>query len=331
VKAIFIIFALILAAPVLAHELRPAFLELKQTAEGMYDLAWKVPVVGDLRSTLRVKIPEKCHPLEQPRNYTAGGSYIERVSIQCEEGLVGSEIRIEGLAATPTDVLVRVARQDGTSQSVRLTPSVPSFVVEAAPNWTQAAATYLRLGIKHILLGIDHLLFVLGLLVIVGKRRMLMLKTITAFTLAHSLTLAAATLGIVEVAAEPLNAVIALSILFLGVEVIRQMRGKTSFTIERPWIAAFGFGLVHGFGFASGLSTLGLPPNEIVAALLFFNVGVELGQIAFVILYLLFLRSLQILEVETPAWSHAMPAYAIGSLGAYWTIANTLKFFLVRG
>jgi HupE / UreJ protein len=161
----------------------------------------------------------------------------------------------------------------------------------------------------------------------VGHRWKLMFKTITAFTVAHSITLAAATLGWVHVAAEPLSAVIALSILFLGVEVARLMRGGTSFTIEHPWVAAFGFGLVHGIGFASGLSTLGLPAHEIVAALLFFNIGVEIGQLAFVAAYLMFVRAVQVLEVKTPSWAEALPAYVIGTLGAYWTIVYTAKFF----
>lgn len=330
-KQFVVIFILLASTPLFAHELRPAYLELKQTGAETYDVLWKVPAIQNLRLALYVVFPKQCNETTQRRSFQIGGSNMERSSIQCKNGLVGSTISIEGLSATFTDVLARVQRMDGTTQIARLTPSAPSFIVEAAPNWKEMAGTYLRLGIKHILMGFDHLLFVLGLLVIVGRRWKLMFKTITSFTLAHSLTLAGATLGVVQVPAEPLSAVIALSILFLGVEVARMKRGGTSVTIRHPWIAAFGFGLVHGFGFASGLSTLGLPSNEIVAALLFFNIGVELGQIAFVALYLIFLRALRTLEVLSPQWAQTMPAYVIGTLGSYWTIVYIAKFFSPGG
>lgn len=318
---------LLTISPLYAHEMRPAFLELKQTGAETYDTLWKVPALQDVHLALYVIFPGKCADAGERRNYFSSGSYIERTSIRCKDGLTGSQIQIDGLSATMTDVLVRLQRLDGTTQIVRLTPSVTSLTVEAAPNWKETAATYLELGIKHILLGFDHLLFVLGLLIIVGRRWKLLFKTITAFTIAHSITLAAATLGFVHVPSEPISAVIALSILFLGVEVARQIKGGTSFTIEHPWVAAFGFGLVHGVGFASGLSTLGLPSNEIVAALLFFNIGVEVGQLAFVAVYLLFSQALKILELKTPRWADALPAYVIGTLGAYWTIVYTAKFF----
>ncbi len=315
------------ATPLFAHEMRPAFLELKQMDAETYDVLWKVPAIQDMRLALYVKFPAQCSETTQRRSYQAGGSYIDRISIRCKNGLVGNNVFIEGLSATFTDVLARVQRIDGTTQIARLTPSTPFFTVEATPNWKEMAGTYLHLGTKHILMGFDHLLFVLGLLVIVGRRWKLMFKTITSFTLAHSLTLAGATLGLVHVPAEPLSAAIALSILFLGVEVARMKRGGTSYTIQHPWVAAFGFGLVHGFGFASGLSTLGLPSSEIVAALLFFNIGVELGQIAFVALYLIFVRALKTLEVPSTRLAEVMPAYVIGTLGAYWTIVYTAKFF----
>jgi hypothetical protein len=329
-KYSFMLLVLLIISPVWAHELRPAYLELKQTGPETYDVLWKVPALENLRLGLYVVFPDQCAELMERRSQQVGGSYIERISIRCKGGLTNSSIFVEGLSATYTDVLARIQRSDGTTQIARITPSSPSFVVETSPSWKKMAGTYLRLGMKHILLGFDHLLFVLGLLVIVGRRWKQMFKTITAFTLAHSLTLAGATFGLIHVPEEPLSAVIALSILFLGVEVARMKRGYSSFTIRHPWVAAFGFGLVHGFGFASGLSTLGLPSNEIVAALLFFNVGVELGQIAFVALYLLFLRSLKTLEVPSPQWAQIAPSYVIGTLGAYWTIVYTAKFFVSR-
>lgn len=173
---------------------------------------------------------------------------------------------------------------------------------------------------EHILKGIDHLLFVLGLLLIVGSRYRLLFKTITAFTIAHSITLGIATLGYASAPVPPLNAAIALSILFLGPEIVRVWRGQTSFTIRHPWVVAFAFGLLHGFGFASGLTTIGLARAEIPVALLLFNVGVEIGQLFFVLIIVLLERSFRILEIRWPRWAEALPAYTVGSLGAFWTI-----------
>jgi hypothetical protein len=186
----------------------------------------------------------------------------------------------------------------------------------------QRVGAYLRLGIEHIALGVDHLLFVLGLLLIVSSTRML-LKTITAFTVAHSITLGLATLGLARAPELPLNAVIALSILFLGPEIVRVWRGQTSFTIQHPWVVAFVFGLLHGFGFASGLTAMGLPQGEIPLALLFFNVGVELGQIAFVCLVLGLVRSFRTLEIRWPRWAQMVPGYVVGTLGAFWFIQRS--------
>jgi hypothetical protein len=155
-------------------------------------------------------------------------------------------------------------------------------------------------------------------------------KTITAFTLAHSITLAIATLGYAQAPLPPLNAAIALSILFLGPEVVRRWRGETSFTIRHPWVVAFAFGLLHGFGFASGLTAMGLPRGEIPLALLLFNVGVELGQIAFVLLVVLLERSFRVLEVRWPLLVERLPGYAVGTLGAYWTIQRTLMLLSGR-
>jgi hydrogenase/urease accessory protein HupE len=184
------------------------------------------------------------------------------------------------------------------------------------------AATYLRLGTDHILTGIDHLLFVLGLVLIVGSRWTLF-KTITAFTVAHSITLAVATLGYASAPLPPLNAAIALSILFLGPEIVRVWRDETSLTIRYPWVVAFVFGLLHGFGFASGLKATGLPQTDIAWALLLFNLGVEIGQLFFVFLILGLAWSYHQLEIHWPRWALALPGYTVGTLGAYWAIQRT--------
>jgi hydrogenase/urease accessory protein HupE len=202
-------------------------------------------------------------------------------------------------------------------------PTDPVVTLQGQRTWGDGAREYLGLGIQHILLGMDHLLFVLGLLLIVrGWRRLV--KTITAFTLAHSITLALATLGYASVPIPPLNAAIALSILFLGPEILRAWRGETSFTIRHPWVVAFAFGLLHGFGFASGLVELGLPRSEIPWALLMFNIGVELGQLAFVLMALAVARAIRELEFRVPRAVELTPAYVVGAFGAYWTIDRVL-------
>jgi hydrogenase/urease accessory protein HupE len=310
-----------------AHEVRPAYLELRQTGPESYDVLFKVPGGGEnLRLGLYAQLPANCVKAGTPRNAFVNNAFTERYEVTCAGGMAGGTIEIKGLAATATDVLVRFQELDGRSQIIRLTPDKPSFVVEAAPSRWRVAATYLRLGRDHILLGVDHLLFVLGLLLIVPDRWML-LKTITSFTLAHSLTLAVATLGYASAPVPPLNAAIALSILFLGPEIVRYQRGGTSLTTRHPWVVAFAFGLLHGFGFASGLNTIGLPHGEIPVALLFFNVGVEAGQLGFVALVLLLERSFRALEIRWPRVVQLAPGYAVGSLGAFWTIQRTWMLF----
>jgi len=309
-----------LAPRAFAHELRPAYLELRQTGGDTFDVLWKVPGSGDdMRLGLYVRLPDGCSNVTEPHGVSVAGSYAERWKVKRSGGLSGGTIRIAGLAGTQTDVLVRIDYADGRSELHVLHPDTPAVTIAGTTSRGGRALAYLRLGIEHILLGVDHLLFVLGLLLIVGNRWTL-IKTISAFTLAHSLTLAVATLGYARAPLPPLNAAIALSILFLGPEIVRVWRGESSFTIRHPWVVAFAFGLLHGFGFASGLTSMGLPKAEIPLALLLFNVGVEIGQLAFVLLILRLERSFRVLEIRWPRWALALPGYTVGVLGAYWTI-----------
>jgi hydrogenase/urease accessory protein HupE len=310
-----------------AHEVRPAFLEIRESSAGTFDVLWKVPARGEYRLSLHARLPAECSGSPTHGNFVAD-AFVEQWQARCPDGLVGREISIEGLSATRTDVLARLERADGTTQTVRLTPEQTSFVVQAAPSALEVSKTYFVLGVEHILLGVDHLLFVLGLLLIVRDRWMLV-KTVTAFTTAHSITLAVATFGVATVAAGPLNAAIALSILFLGPEIVRVWRGETSFTIRHPWVVAFAFGLLHGFGFASGLAQLGLPKGEIPLALLLFNVGVEIGQLVFVIVVLLLERAFRLLALHWPTMVARLPGYVVGTLGAFWTIQRVA--ILLRG
>lgn len=252
-------------------------------------------------------------------------AFIERWRAKCTGGLTGGTIHIAGLSATMVDVLVRLERLDGTTQVTRLTPSVPAFVVEAAPRSMQVAATYLKLGVEHILLGVDHLLFVLALLMLVkGTRRLI--ATVTAFTVAHSLTLAGATLGVVHVPGAPVEAAIALSIVFVAAEIMHGRQGATGLTERFPWIVAFIFGLLHGFGFASALSEVGLPPSAIPVSLLFFNVGVEIGQLFFIASVFAVMAFARRISVPQPAWAWRVPPYVIGSVAAFWTIQRIAAF-----
>src|SRR5215207_891979 len=265
-----------------SDEVRPGYLELRQTAPDRYSLLFKVPALGeDVRLAIYVALPEGTSDVAPPQARFSGGAYIERRTIRRPGGLVGQTIAIDGLSRTSTDVLARIESLGGATQIERLSPTNTTFVVEAAPGAGEVAATYLRLGIEHILFGFDHLLFVLALVILVRDWRRVAL-TVTAFTVAHSLTLAAATLGLVDVPGPPLEAAIALSIVLVAVEIVNARRGKPSLTARRPWLVAFCFGLLHGFGFAGALAEVGLPHHAIPIALLFFNFGVEIGQLVFV-------------------------------------------------
>jgi len=303
-----------------AHEARPAYLELKETAPGQWTVLWRTPVLAGMRLPVALALPDDIKNITEPKVEELADSVVERRSIDAgPNGLAGKRIEFPGLQLTITDVLVRVEMLDGRKWTTIVHPSQPWVELAANQSTWSVAGTYVVQGIRHILFGADHMLFVLGLLLIV-KDRWMLLKTITAFTVAHSITLAIATLGYAEVPVVPLNATIALSILFLGPEIVRSWRGESSFTIRHPWVVAFAFGLLHGFGFASALANAGLPRHELPLALLSFNIGVELGQLGFIGLVLALERSFRILEIRWPRWMELLPGYTVGSLGAFWTI-----------
>ena len=305
------------------HEARPAYLEIKETAADTYNLLWRTPILSGIRLPVALKLPDGVHDLNEPIIQQLPDSLIERRTIRTGEGeLAGKRIEFSGLQLTITDVLVRIQTRDGRDTTTLVRPSQPWIDVARKQSLVSIMGTYLLHGIQHISLGVDHLLFVLGLLLIV-KDRWMLVKTVTAFTVAHSLTLALATFGNVIPPAAPLNVAIALSILFLGPEIVRAWRGQTSLTIRNPWIVAFVFGLIHGFGFAGAITEAGLPYSQLPLALLSFNLGVEIGQLAFVFLILLLERSFRQLEILWPRWAEMLPGYTVGSLGAFWTIQRT--------
>jgi hydrogenase/urease accessory protein HupE len=318
-----------------AHEVRPGYLQIKQVDKLTYDLLWKVPAKGDQRLGLYVRLPENCRNSEAWSRF-AGGAYIERWQATCEGGLNDGTIVIDGLESTRTDVLARVEHSSGQTQTVRLTPSQPELKVSKTAGPTSVVRTYFILGVEHILLGFDHLLFVLALLFLVeGWRRLV--ATITAFTVAHSLTLAAATFGWIKVPQAPVEAVIALSIMFIAVEVLHRQRGRTGVATRKPWIVAFTFGLLHGLGFAGALRAVGLPDHAIPLALASFNVGVEAGQLLFVAaVFLLFWIANQSISGRAAVGRSVLPgtiltraaSYVIGTLAAFWLIERTYGFFV---
>ncbi len=310
-----------------AHEARPAYLEIKETTSGKFSVLWRTPVLAGMRLPVMLKLPDEVKSVREPNVQELADSFVERRWIDAgPNGLPGKRIEFPGLQLTITDVLAHVEMLDGRKWTTIAHPSQPWVEIAASQTWLGVAGTYLAQGIRHILFGADHMLFVLGLLLIVTDRWML-LKTVTAFTVAHSITLAVATLGYAEVPVIPLNAAIALSILFLGPEIVRSWRGETSFTIRNPWVVAFAFGLLHGFGFASALTSAGLPRQELPFALVSFNLGVEVGQLGFIGLILALERSFRILEVRWPRWARALPGYSVGSLGAFWTLQRLALLF----
>lgn len=321
-----------------AHEMRPASLSLEQVDTHLFNVTWRVPARGDMRLSLYTKFDAATEQRSLPTPVIAAGYYTERWQISHPNSLVGSTIKIDGLSSSMTDAMIRISWLDGREQLARLLPDNPSMVVEETPGNGRIAATYFTLGVEHILLGIDHLLFVLALVVLVSSRKHLVL-TITAFTLAHSLTLAAAVLGVVSVPQGPVEAVIALSIVFVAAEIIYQRRGHKSLAIRKPWLVAFGFGLLHGLGFAGALTEIGIPEHAIPLSLALFNVGVEAGQLLFIAAIsgvMLLLRQLppvhqwEIRAGSTASAASALPvAYLVGALATWWLIDRTLALVLL--
>ena len=307
-----------------AHDVRPAFFELTETGSGSYEVIWKRPLRGDEPPAMAPVFPDDCHELSSDARAT-DGAWFERFSVECASTLSGRSLRIDGLARTLIDTLVQVNLRDGTEQSLLLRGGHDSFVVALAPSPVGVASSYLALGFEHILLGFDHLLFVMGLLWIVrGSGRLV--AAISAFTVAHSLTLALASLGIVHVPGPPVEAVIALSIVCLAAEIIHGRSGRPGWTARRPWAIAFCVGLLHGLGFAGALAEIGLPQTQIPLALVSFNVGVELGQLACVLAVSLLLWATRHARSRLPRWLGWSAVYAFGTIAAFWAIERSMSF-----
>jgi len=312
------------------HALEPGYLELRQLDDNQYAVVWKKPMNQGVPMAIAVRLPSQCAPRGEGEPTWDGTAFFARWTANCAGGLEGGTVRIQGLENTSTDVLIRYTFANGITGTRRLTPADTSFVVPKQPDRLDVVRTYFAFGVEHILGGIDHLLFVLALLLLVkGFRRIFV--TVTAFTVAHSITLAGATLGLVHMPGPPMEAAIALSIAFVAAEILHSRQGRPGLTERYPWIVAFTFGLLHGFGFASALTKVGLPQTEIPVALLFFNVGVEVGQLMFIAAVFasmwLARRVLGSIKLPQVNWASAIPAYVIGSLAMFWVMQRTLAFF----
>jgi hydrogenase/urease accessory protein HupE len=310
-----------------AHESRPAYLEINQIAVDHYDLIWRTPLLSRMRLPVVLKLPDGVRDVRQSIVQEFSDSLLERRKIEVAGGLSGKRIDFVGLQATITDVLVRVRMLDGTYSTTLVSPSRPWIDVATSRGLLEVAGAYVKHGIEHILFGYDHLLFVLALILIVRSGRVLLL-TVTAFTVAHSITLSLAALAVVRVPGPPVEAAIALSILLLAREIIRSDRGQMSLTAKWPWLVAFSFGLLHGFGFASALAEIGLPQRDIPLALFSFNVGVEIGQLIFIAIVLSALACARLVKFPPifERYASAGATYAIGIVAAFWFIERLSGF-----
>ena len=307
-----------------AHEVRPAYFSLTQTSDSIFQIIWKLPAMGDAIPMIYPTLPNQWK-IKEEKSFLLPGNLRRTYSVLIPNKPGGYPIFFDGLDKTLIDVLVSVKMLNGVQYSSMVKPSHPTYIIPSEPDQISVIRTYTILGIEHILAGIDHLLFVLALLLITkGFKRLI--KTITAFTNAHSNTLSMATMGVVGLPGPPVEAVIALSIVFLAQELIHLYQGQEGYTSRFPWVVAFTFGLLHGFGFAGALADVGLPQSEIPLALLFFNIGVELGQIIFIFIVLSFIWLIRKTKITLPSWIRLVPPYAIGSVASFWLIERVIGF-----
>ncbi|WP_394729941.1 HupE/UreJ family protein [Altererythrobacter sp. GH1-8] len=310
----------LLAHPALADEVRPMALDFTEQSACQWTLTWKQPVATGAAAFVKVQPPDNCAFIGEPIVRRANAAYLGSAELQCEGPVAGKGFGLEQMAPG-SDALLRVAPLDEPVQSLRLSASEPSATILAKPDRGQVLRSYFVIGAEHILMGWDHLLFVIALVLLV-KRGWAVVSAATAFTVSHSITLAASVLGFAGLPQGPVEALIALSILFLAVELTRTDR--ETWTRRWPWLVAFAFGLLHGFGFAGALSEIGLPQGEVPAALLAFNLGVEAGQILVILAVLALRASVARLAPKAEAPALKFATYAIGIIASYWLFDRVL-------
>jgi hydrogenase/urease accessory protein HupE len=309
----------------IAHEVRPSYLEVREARANEFEALFKTPMRGELRLALTATFSGRADTIAPVTTRTTGDAAVQMWRFKAVDQLRGQIVGIAGLENTMTDALVRIVFLDGTSWTRRLTPQEPAATIPPRQSGWSVAGLYLRLGVEHILLGVDHLMFVLALL-IVTRGTWRLVKTVTAFTIAHSVTLALATLGYVHVPSALVEALIALSIVFVATEIVHLRQGREGLAASAPWLVAFTFGLLHGLGFAGALSEVGLPEGHIPLALMFFNVGVEVGQLAFIAAVLGVMALTRRFRSAWPRWADLTAPYAIGSIAMFWVIERVSAF-----
>lgn len=309
------------AVPSLAHMLAPSLLDVTEIGDGRLTIEWRTPIVGAPGAELRPVLPEGCFSTGEPTLERLDAASVVRWPVECAPArVVGRHFTVAGIVENRADVLLRVALADGRRFRTVLRADEPDFAVPERESVAAVFASYVHLGVEHILTGFDHLLFVLGLLLLIRARRRLF-WTLTSFTLGHSVTLSLAALGFVRFPQAPAEAAIAATIFILAVELTRPP-AAASLLRRRPWAMAALFGLLHGLGFAGALLEIGLPQGDVPLALAAFNVGIEAGQVAFVAVVLAAAAALRRMHVDPPAMLSSAPAYAIGSLSAFWFFAR---------
>ncbi|WP_425050757.1 HupE/UreJ family protein [Psychromarinibacter sp. S121] len=327
-RLVLALIAVVLPAIASAHALDPGYLELRALGQDNWRVTWRAPDIGGRPMPLKVRLPESCGDASPTAPVFDGRAWVSGGIANCPGGLAGGTIHIEGLERSSTDTLVRYELEPGRAQVHRLTATDPAFVVPAEAGVADVLQSYVSLGFSHILGGLDHLLFVLALLMLVSDYRRLF-WAVTAFTLAHSITLAAATAGVLNIPSPPVEAVIALSIVFLAYELTLAPDRRDPLTTRAPWLVSFGFGLIHGLGFAGALTEIGLPAGDIPLALFAFNVGVELGQLAFIFAILALGAIARLLLPVLARHANGLrrgASYAIGSIAAFWVIERISGF-----
>ena len=306
------------SGPARADELRPGYLELTQRDASHWDLIWKAPVLGGLATRSRPALPDFCKVTPGPVRLE-GAALVTTAKLDCARSLDGTSIGLTGMESSFTDALLRVAPLGRPVQAERLTPDRPMVTIKAVPDRWQVAQTYALLGTQHILTGYDHLLFVVALVLLL-TRGWVVVRAATAFTIAHSLTLAGTTLGFFGLTQAPVEALIALSIVFLAAEIAKQKDGNPGLSERIPWVVAFLFGLLHGFGFAGALREIGLPEGDVPVALLTFNLGVEAGQLAIIAACLALIALLRRFAQPTLRPATVLATYGIGTIASFWFI-----------
>ncbi|MGF1640960.1 MAG: HupE/UreJ family protein [Rhodospirillales bacterium] len=320
--AVVVILTLATAPPAMSHLLAPAVLEVDEFGDGRATILWRQPSLQPRGLRLVPTLPDRCSAATPVASVVVGGSIVQRWNVDCGAPLAGSRIGVDQLDRAVTPVLLVVRTAEGDMIRRVLHAGQPEVMVPTRARAVDVLREYGRLGIEHILTGLDHLLFIAGLLLLVRGVRPLV-WTITAFTLGHSVSLTAATLGWVAVPLRPLEAVIALSIVFVAIEVLQRCRGRDGLAARKPWLLAMAFGFVHGLSFAAALTEAGLPAHAIPLALLSFNLGVEVGQLAFVAAVLILFAALARIGARWPAWSAPAAAYAVGTIALVWFADRT--------